>query len=81
MIPIQVTIFREIPFSMIQFPLWEFLKVQYKESMGIDRPLGFFEGGFFGAISGAIAAASTTPIGRVKAISITIPESKTHLKY
>jgi len=23
------TVFREIPFSMIQFPLWEFLKVSF----------------------------------------------------
>jgi len=49
---------------VIQFPIWEFLKLKYSQKMGINRKLGFFESGFCGAISGAIAAAATTPMGK-----------------
>ena len=57
------TIMREIPFSLIQFPLWEYLKMKRRESAN-KKSLSFFESGFCGAISGAIAASTTTPIGR-----------------
>lgn len=57
------TIMREIPFSLIQFPLWEYLKMKRRESAN-KKSLTFFESGFCGAISGAIAASTTTPIGR-----------------
>lgn len=57
------TVFREIPFSVIQFPLWEYLKHKYSQKVGLNRKLGFFESGMCGACSGAIAAAATTPMG------------------
>ena len=57
------TIMREIPFSLIQFPLWEYLKMKRRESAN-KKSLSFFESGLCGAISGAIAASTTTPIGR-----------------
>lgn len=60
------TVYREIPFSVLQFPMWEFLKRKYTEKMNIKRDLGFFEAGFFGAISGGVAAAATTPIDVAK---------------
>ena len=46
--------------------MWEFLKRKYVEKRKLERDLGFFESGFFGAISGAIAAAATTPIDVAK---------------
>ena len=61
-----VTVYREIPFSVLQFPMWEFLKRKYAEKMNIERDLGFFESGFCGAISGGLAAAATTPIDVAK---------------
>jgi len=53
-------VIREIPFAAIQMPLWEFLKVQFGASGNA------FLGGLAGAISGAIAAAATTPIDVAK---------------
>ena len=61
-----VTVYREIPFSVLQFPMWEFLKRKYTEKMNIERDLGFLESGFCGAISGGLAAAATTPIDVAK---------------
>ena len=57
-----VTLVREIPFSIIQFPLWEYLKLQMKLRKNKEK-LSFLESGSCGAISGALAASSTTPIG------------------
>jgi len=61
-----VTIMREIPFAVIQFPIWEYCKQWYAKRYAIDRKLGFFESGFCGAIAGGIAAALTTPIDVAK---------------
>ncbi|CBY13142.1 unnamed protein product [Oikopleura dioica] len=60
------TLCREVPFSIIQFPIWEALKKFYQKKSGIDRDLGFFESGSCGAISGAIAASTTTPLDVAK---------------
>ena len=57
-----VTITREIPFSIIQFPLWEYLKDVLKKRREKQK-LSFLESGLCGAVSGAIAASTTTPIG------------------
>jgi solute carrier family 25 S-adenosylmethionine transporter 26 len=49
-----MTVFREIPFASIQFPLYEYLKK--RSDSGLIGALGC------GAISGGIAAAITTPL-------------------
>lgn len=51
---------REIPFSVIQMPLWQFLKKK------LDAENNAFLGGLAGAIAGATAAAITTPIDVAK---------------
>lgn len=60
-----ITIFREIPFSFIQFPLYESLKHQFYLRKGrIAEP---WEAAVFcGSISGAVAAAATTPLDVIK---------------
>lgn len=58
------TIMREVPFSFIQFPLWEFLKVQWEPTTGL--PLTPISVALCGAISGGIAAGLTTPLDVIK---------------
>jgi len=58
------TVMREIPFSLIQFPLWEFLKKEVASKQGRDiLPL---ESSLCGAFSGGFAAACTTPLDVAK---------------
>ena len=59
------TVSREIPFSFIQFPLWEYLK-QCRREQTNKTELSFIESGTCGAISGALAASSTTPLDVAK---------------
>lgn len=48
------TIMREVPFSLIQFPLWEHLKLQWEPVTGFpSNPMSV---ALCGAISGGIAA-------------------------
>jgi len=60
----QSTILREMPFSVIQFTVWEALKrrvqVRYK------RSLSPWESGLCGSVAGGLAAAITTPIDVLK---------------
>ena len=64
-----ITVMREVPFTVIQFPLWEGMK---KWSLGQrqrqSRPTDVtgVESATFGAISGAIAAGLTTPLDVLK---------------
>lgn len=58
------TIFREVPFSFIQFPLWEYLKIQWEPTTGL--PLTPVSVAVCGAISGGIAAGLTTPLDVIK---------------
>lgn len=58
------TIFREIPFSFIQFPLWEYFKEQWEPVTG--RPLAPQYVALCGAIAGGIAAGLTTPLDVIK---------------
>lgn len=59
-----ITIMREVPFSLIQFPLWEYLKVQWEPATGL--PLNPASVAVCGAISGGIAAGLTTPLDVLK---------------
>jgi len=58
------TVMREIPFSMIQFPLWEAAKSMVSKTY--DRPTRPWESAACGSATGAFAAAVTTPLDVVK---------------
>lgn len=55
---------REIPFSFIQFPLWEGLKYQWSRKQ--NAPVSSLQGALCGSIAGAAAASITTPLDVVK---------------
>jgi solute carrier family 25 S-adenosylmethionine transporter 26 len=57
------TIMREIPFSLIQFPLYEAAKRNLRESTHNDSSIA---AALCGSASGAIAAAATTPMDVAK---------------
>jgi len=74
-----VTIMREVPFTIIQFPLWEALKKWAARSKGearlvLDRRKGgstpegvtALESAAFGSVAGAVAAGLTTPLDVLK---------------
>lgn len=58
------TVTREIPFALIQFPLWERMKKEIATWQG--RPTDAWQGALCGSISGAFAAAVTTPLDVAK---------------
>lgn len=59
-----ITIMREIPFSLIQFPLYEYFKLVI--SRKFDRQTTSYEAALCGSVSGGIAAALTTPLDVIK---------------
>ncbi|CCX29783.1 mitochondrial carrier domain-containing protein [Pyronema domesticum] len=59
-----VTVMREIPFTVIQFPLWEGMKEWRGKQKG--RKANPVESAVFGSISGGFAAACTTPLDVLK---------------
>ena len=63
-----ITVMREVPFTVIQFPLWEGMKKWALRQRQRTRPGGVtgFESALFGSISGAIAAGLTTPLDVLK---------------
>ncbi|KEF55593.1 uncharacterized protein A1O9_08343 [Exophiala aquamarina CBS 119918] len=66
-----ITIMREIPFTIIQFSLWEYSKSSYsaRQHRELGRQEGLVtatEGAVFGSIAGAIAAGFTTPLDVLK---------------
>ncbi|KAL1883962.1 S-adenosylmethionine transporter [Diaporthe australafricana] len=70
-----ITIMREVPFTVIQFPLWEALKShsrarkQQQGGGGQSGGLGDVSAGesaLYGSISGAVAAGVTTPLDVLK---------------
>lgn len=69
-----ITIMREVPFSLIQFPLWEYLKVQWEPTTGLPLNPAFVA--LCGAFSGGIAAGLTTPLDVLKT-RIMLSESST----
>ncbi|KAG8935755.1 S-adenosylmethionine transporter [Tulasnella sp. 419] len=60
-----IMILREIPFTSIQFPLYELLKSKLSHALD-GRPLQAYEAAFCGSIAGGIAAATTTPLDVLK---------------
>lgn len=59
------TIMREIPFTVIQFPLYEELKRHWALSNG-EKPLAPWKGAVCGSLAGGFAAALTTPLDVIK---------------
>jgi solute carrier family 25 S-adenosylmethionine transporter 26 len=60
-----ITIIREVPFTIIQFPLWEALK-SYRCSQTGRKQVTGLEGGLLGSVAGAVAAGLTTPLDVLK---------------
>ena len=60
-----ITIFREVPFTVIQFPLWEAMKTYRLQSTGRDV-VSALESGIAGSAAGAVAAGITTPLDVLK---------------
>lgn len=58
------TIMREIPFTMIQFPLYEKLKQMW--SAYDNTELSLLKGAMCGSVAGGVAAAATTPLDVIK---------------
>lgn len=58
------TVMRDIPFSIIQFPLWEALKLYWSNRK--MREVTAAESALAGAIAGAVAGACTTPLDVAK---------------
>lgn len=66
-----VTIMREIPFTILQFSLWEWMKRNWSERQTslVGREKGVVTAGesaLFGSLAGAVAAGSTTPLDVLK---------------
>ena len=59
------TVIREIPFSFVQFPIWEELKNRVKAYKN-STTLTPFEGGLCGFFAGGFSAAVTTPLDVAK---------------
>jgi solute carrier family 25 S-adenosylmethionine transporter 26 len=60
-----ITIIREVPFTIIQFPLWEAMK-RYRCSQTGRQEVTGLEGGMLGSVAGAVAAGLTTPLDVLK---------------
>ncbi|KAI1260850.1 mitochondrial carrier [Xylariaceae sp. FL1019] len=65
-----ITVMREVPFTVIQFPLWEAMKSWGRQrkagTAGEKAEVGAGESALYGSISGAVAAAITTPLDVLK---------------
>lgn len=60
-----ITVFREVPFTVIQFPLWEAMKSWGRSRRGGKEVTGR-ESALYGSLAGAVAAALTTPLDVLK---------------
>ncbi|MCJ1464761.1 S-adenosylmethionine transporter [Pseudocyphellaria aurata] len=60
-----ITVMRELPFTVIQFPLWEGMKAWRRRAKGLERTTAA-ESAVFGSLAGAVAALLTTPLDVLK---------------
>ena len=61
-----MTLMREIPFAMIQFPIYEALKKHWTNEYRQGVPVNPVQAASCGSFGGAIAAAITTPLDVIK---------------
>ncbi|KAH8677761.1 mitochondrial carrier domain-containing protein [Xylariales sp. PMI_506] len=61
-----ITVMREVPFTVIQFPLWESMKAWSRRKKGDGAEVSAAESALYGSISGAAAAGITTPLDVLK---------------
>lgn len=59
-----ITVMREVPFTVIQFPLWEALK-RWSSSSSSGQ-VSAAQSALYGSLSGAVAAGLTTPLDVLK---------------
>lgn len=60
-----ITVMREVPFTVIQFPLWEWMKKTEAERIG-EPKVGWVKSAIFGSVAGGFAAGVTTPLDVLK---------------
>ena len=60
-----ITVMREVPFTVIQFPLWEGMKKWRRRTKGAEGNTTL-ESGLLGSVAGAVAAGVTTPLDVLK---------------
>eukprot|EP01083_Nonionella_stella_P142155 439241_1 len=60
------TVAREIPFSFIQFPMWERFKLLWEKNLNNGSEIQPLQGALCGSIAGSISAAITTPLDVIK---------------
>lgn len=60
-----ITLMREIPFAFIQFPIYEQMKVSWAKYQDVNQ-VSPVQAAVCGSVSGAIAAACTTPLDVIK---------------
>ncbi|KAJ2041416.1 S-adenosylmethionine transporter [Coemansia sp. S16] len=71
---------REIPFTCIQFPIYEYLKQSHTLRQG--RPIKSWEAAVCGSLAGGTAAALTTPLDVVKTrVMLSTKGMGAHLEY
>jgi len=58
------TVFRDVPFSALQYPIWELLKENHMNRN--KRPATTAESAYYGSIAGGIAAFVTNPLDVAK---------------
>ncbi|VDI07286.1 solute carrier family 25 (mitochondrial S-adenosylmethionine transporter), member 26 [Mytilus galloprovincialis] len=58
------TVIREVPFSFMQFPMWEYFKILWSREQG--KPVDPWQSSICGAVAGSIASGITTPLDVAK---------------